>query len=200
MATSDGQTGFPSQKALIDLTPVSLRTREYWVAQGYRVEDVADDPQYQREILEANEEQIKKGHRPYDPEKFGPIDPAHPYAYTPRYVTFKMRREQGFRCFVMDWHEDDWVINRLTNEVRLVGKLTRDHTKAASRGGETSAENLKMVCELANRKKGMKLITYQDLRENLESYWQVLQTTGSVGKLTLDDLRRMGVRNITLYK
>lgn len=182
----------------VDLTPISQRTKNYWEEQGYRLSDVENDLQYQVEINEANEEQIKKGHRPYDPEKFGPIDPAHPYAYTPRYVTYQMRKQQGFRCFVMDWHENDWIINRASGEMRLVGKLTRDHTKAATRGGKTSADNLKMVCALANRKKGMKLITYQDLREHLENYWQVLQADKPAGQLTLDDLNRLGVKHITL--
>lgn len=181
----------------VDLTPLSQRTIEYWADQGYHLADVEDDLQYQVEIGEANEEQIKKGHRPYDPEKFGPIDPSHPYAYTPRYVTYKMRKEQGFRCFVMDWHEDDWIINKLNGEVRLVGKLTRDHTKAATRGGETSAANMKMVCGLANRKKGMKLITYQDLREHLENYWQLLVADKQTGLLTLNELKAMGVKYVT---
>lgn len=182
---------------VIDLTPLSQRTIDYWAEQGYVLEDVQDDALYQTEIAEANEEQLARGHRPYDPEKFGPIDPAHPYAYTPRYVTFKMRREQKFKCFVMDWYEDDWIINEHSGEVRLVGRLTRDHTKAATLGGETSAANMKMVCGLANRKKGMKLITYQDLRTHIENYWHVMREADP-GNLTLNYLRAKGVKHVTI--
>lgn len=184
-------------KLIVDLTPISQRTQIYWAEQGYVLADVEADPQYQREIEEANLEQIAKGQRPYDPEKFGPIDPSHPYAYTPRYVTFKMRRDQNFRCFVMDWHESDWIMNKNTGELRLVGKLTRDHTKAATLGGETSAKNLKMVCALANRKKGMKLITYQDLRAHLDGYWRSLQASVPVNQLTLEQLQKLGVKYVT---
>jgi hypothetical protein len=182
---------------VVDMTPISDRLRDYWTSQGYTLEQVMDDPQYQAEILESNAEQIARGHKPYDPEKFGPTEPAHPYAYTPRYVTFRMRREQGFRCSVMGWHEEDWIINVGTGDIRKVGKLTRDHIKPASGGGETSAANLKMVSALANRKKGMKNVTYEILREHLGQYWKVLQTPKPFEQMTIAELRALGVKHVT---
>jgi hypothetical protein len=185
--------------SVIDLTPISQATIDYWAAQGYGLQDVQDDPMYQEEILQANEEQIRRGHKPYDPEKFGPKDPSHPYAYTPRYVTFKMRREQNFECFVTGWHEDDWILNKQSGEIRKVGRLTRDHTTAATFGGETSAANIKMVCALVNRKKGHKKITYEELREHITQYWERLAPVeGPVDDLTVGQLREMGVTHITI--
>ena len=102
--------------SVVDLTPISDETIAYWAEQGYLLSDVQDDPAYQAEILQANAEQIEKRKRsePFDPNQFGPKDPSHPYAYTPRYVTFAMRRNQDFRCHVMGWLETDWVFNKLS--------------------------------------------------------------------------------------
>jgi hypothetical protein len=183
--------------SVVDLTPISQATIDYWIEQGYRLEDVQDDWQYQSEIKEANAENIKNGRTPYDPNVFGPKDPSHPYAYTPRYVTFAMRRAQGFRCYVMGWHETDWVLNKANGEIRLVGRLTRDHTKAATHGGMTSHDNLRMVAALVNRKKGHKFISYDQLREHLAQYWELYKLTEEeLG--TLDFLRSKGVKHITL--
>lgn len=182
---------------VVDLTPISQLTIDYWTSQGYKLEDVQDDLQYQMEIKEANAENLKKGQRPYDPNKFEPKDPSHPYAYTPRYVTFAMRRNQGFCCFVMGWHESDWIRHKVSGEVRRVGKLTRDHTKAATNGGSTSHDNLKMVCAFANRRKGSKLITYKQLHDHLNEYWQLWQLT-SEERAALEHFSSLGVRHITL--
>jgi hypothetical protein len=182
---------------VVDLTPISQYTIDYWTSQGYRLEDVEDDLRYQAEIVEANAENARKDREPYDPNSFGPKDPSHPYAYTPRYVTFAMRRNQGFRCHVMYWRETDWVRHKVSGEVRLVGKLTRDHTKAAANGGATSHENLKMVAALVNRKKGNKLITYDHLREAVSMYWEVWLLSSSE-RFALEHFREMGVKHITL--
>ena|ERR1700680_4794680 len=182
---------------IFDLTPISQATIDYWAEQDYFLEDVADDPLYQAEILEANAENIKRGQKPYDPDKFGPKDPEHPYAYTPRYVTFKMRRAQDFRCHVMGWLESDWIKNKVSGEVRKVGKLTRDHTKAAANGGGTSHDNLKMVAALVNRKKSNKHISYEQLREHLAQYWEVYPAS-DFERYALQHFRMQGVKHITL--
>jgi len=184
---------------VVDLTPISDETIAYWTTQGYVLADVQDDPFYQAEILQANKEQIEKRKRsePFDPNQFGPKDPSHPYAYTPRYVTFAMRRNQGFKCHVMGWHESDWVFNKMTGEVRLVGKLTRDHTKAAVHGGATSHDNLKMVAAMVNRKKGCKYVTYEQLRDHLSQFWEIFQLSPNE-RFALDHFASRGVRHITL--
>ena len=182
---------------VVDLTPISQTTIDYWTSQGYVSADVQDDPLYQAEILQANKEQIEKHSEPFDPDKFGPKDPSHPYAYTPRYVTFKMRRNQQFRCHVMGWHETEWVRNKITGEIRPVGKLTRDHTKAATHGGATSHDNMKMVAALVNRKKGHKHITYEQLRDHIVQFWEVFHMSENE-RFALNHFIERGVRHITL--
>lgn len=185
--------------SVVDLTPISDETIAYWAEQGYLLSDVQDDPAYQAEILQANAEQIEKRKRsePFDPNQFGPKDPSHPYAYTPRYVTFAMRRNQDFRCHVMGWLETDWVFNKLSGEIRLVGKLTRDHTKAAVHGGSTSHDNLKMVAALVNRKKGSKYVSYEQLREHIGQFWEVWPMTFEEEAI-LYEFKKRGVKQITL--
>lgn len=182
---------------VVDLTPISEATIQYWADQGFTLEQVQDDQQYQEEILASNEEQIAQGKKMYNPEKFGPKDPSHPYAYTPRYVTYRMRRDQEFVCYVTGWHESEWIYNRQSGEVRQVGKLTRDHTKAASLGGETSAANLKMVCGLANRKKGHKSITYTELRKRIHEYWSLFEMDFQT-QAAIAELQQKGVTYVTV--
>lgn len=155
----------------IDKTPAI--TREYWAKQGYSLADVVDDPKYLAERLASLEEERNSQ---FDP-KYLPSDPSHPRAYVPPYVLFKMRRDQNFTCHVLGWGEEQWYIHKETGVVRQVGKLTKDHTLAGANGGLTHQNNLKMVAEIVNSRKGSRFVTYEELRKHFLEYYELFQPT-----------------------
>lgn len=100
--------------------------------------------------------------------QFLPNDPQHPRAYIPNYVRWAKRKELNFTCPITGWKETDFFQDiHHCGPVRLVGRLTVDHIVPGALGGLTTDENIQMICEFANTKKGSKSMSNDELREKL---------------------------------
>ncbi|VVB52890.1 Uncharacterised protein [uncultured archaeon] len=103
-------------------------------------------------------------------KQYLPSEPTHPRAFIPNYVRWAKRKELDFTCPITGWKETDFFHDIAGNgAVRMVGRLTVDHIIPGSLGGMTTDENIQMISEFANVKKGNRQITNQELREQLLS-------------------------------
>jgi hypothetical protein len=155
---------------IIDDTPD--RIKQYWVEQNSSYIFALLDPDYIRERDIALEKRD-----PLDTQlwrqKLSQLDPSHPKALIPEWVRFSKRKAQEFKCYILGWHESDWMRNRASGSIQQVGMLTVDHTLAAAHGGLTTDTNTKMVAEIANNKKGSKQKSYEDMREHLHTIYEL---------------------------
>ena len=127
-------------------------------------------------------------------EQHLPTDPSHPRAFIPNYVRYAKRKQAGFRCAVTGWHEADYfrdVSGR--GPVRLVGRLTVDHIIPGALGGLTTDDNIQMVSEFANTKKGSNQINNEELKIRLSEHHQRVE-------LPEDILAMLRKYNITYYR
>lgn len=109
-------------------------------------------------------------------EQYLPADPQHPRAFIPNYVRYAKRKELGFKCAVTGWSETDYFQDVTGHgPIRLVGRLTADHIIPGASGGLTTDDNIQMVSEFANTKKGSKLISNEELKERLLEHHQRIE-------------------------
>lgn len=176
---------------VIDETP--QRVRQYWEQFGFNLASVIDNPIYR-------EERESVPHYPVDIiktlERRHP-DPNEHGAYIPPYVTFALRREQRFRCYVTDWLESDWIINKDSGAVRQVGRLTVDHILAGAHGGTNHPQNLRMVCDIANGKKGSRIVPYEHIREHLLEHYKLYVPTPEI-LVAVEQLRKQKIKVLKL--
>lgn len=127
-------------------------------------------------------------------KQYLPPDPAHPRAYIPNYVRWAKRKELNFTCPITGWKETDYFQDiPKRGPVRLVGRLTADHKLPGALGGITSDENIQMICEFANTKKGSSAITNEELTAKLLSTHQKIEEPAELFEM----LRRY---NITQFR
>ena len=179
---------------IIDDTPE--RTREYWLAQAPEYIKALDNPLYHEEQMlrlarrDPNENTRWK-------EKLNALDPSHPKAPVPDWVRFAKREKQGFRCYILGWHETDWMLNKQSGEIQQVGTLTLDHTVAAANGGLTTDANTMMIAEIANLKKGSKQKTYEEMRTFLHMVYE-LYTPSFEQIIAIESFRLRGIKKVKL--
>lgn len=175
-----------------DDTPI--RTREYWRQQNPAYEKYIRDARYQTEKKKEDNDpaNILQGKNPKWKEKLNALDPWNPNAPIPGWVRFGKRDTQGFNCFVTDWNEGQWVVNKNSGYSEKIGRLTVDHTVARANLGLTTDANTKMVWGKANNKKGMKFVTYEELRNHLHSIYEPITLAPEV----LDALNLLRERKV----
>lgn len=176
----------------IDDTPI--RTREYWRQQNPAYEKYIRDARYQTEKKKEDNDpaNVLQGKNPKWKEKLNALDPWNPNAPIPGWVRFGKRDTQGFNCFVTDWNEGQWVVNKNSGYSEKIGRLTVDHTVARANLGLTTDANTKMVWGKANNKKGMKFVTYEELRNHLHSIYEPITLAPEV----LDALNLLRERKV----
>jgi len=154
---------------IVDDTPAHIR--EYWMQQNPEYILALLDPAYQNErsAALANKDTAQSYHWR---DKLNMLDPSHPKATIPEWVRWSKRKKQQFRCYVLGWHETDWMINKLTRNIQQIGVLTVDHFVAGANGGLTTDLNTTMLAEIVNNKKGSKVKTYEDMREHFYSVYE----------------------------
>lgn len=128
--------------------------------------DITDE--YWKQYLpfkeQADAEDASNPNPPVAYRQYLPTDPSHPRAFIPNYVRYAKRQAAGFRCPITGWHETDYFQDISgTGPVRLVGRLTIDHKLPGALGGLTTDENIQVMSEFANCKKGSLAITNEDL-------------------------------------
>lgn len=172
------------------------RTREYWLQQAPEYAKALDNLMYQEEqrqrILRRDPLVNEKWK-----EKLNALEPSHPKAPVPDWVRFAKREKQGFRCYILGWHESDWMFNKQSGEIQQVGVLTLDHTVAAANGGLTTDANTMMIAEIANLKKGSKKKTYEEMREFLHSVYELYVPT-SEEIIAIRSFRSGGIKRVRL--
>lgn len=121
-----------------------------------------------------------------DYKKYLPLDPTHPRAWIPNWVRYAKRLESNFTCPITGWKETDFFQDKSgRGPVRIVGKLTMDHTIPGAMGGLTTDENIRAISELANTKKGSLLVSDEELRQRLHHTHQKLDLLPEVEKALL---------------
>lgn len=155
-----------------------LRTREYWIKQNSIYANTLNDPGFREEQKRDASIPISplRGHENIDYRPYLPPDPAHPRAYIPADIRYAKRKAQNFLCAITGWKETDWFRDKQKRgPYRQVGRLTIDHAQAGANGGLTTDENTRMVCELANTKKGRKIISDEEVRNNILAAFEIVQ-------------------------
>src|SRR5579863_2685684 len=146
-------------------------TRKYWIAQNSRYATTMNDSGF----LE-DQELKKKKLSGENYIKYLPTEPSHHRAHVPDDVRYAKRKDQGFRCAIRGWRETDWVQDKQKRgPVRRVGVLTVDHIIPGAKGGMTTDENIKMVCEFVNAKKADKEITYEQMRDRVLGAYELVE-------------------------
>jgi hypothetical protein len=178
----------------VDGTPENIK--QYWLDQTPEYVEAISDPVYQQEqtlriALRLPDENVKWR------EKLEALDPAHPKASVPDWVRWAKRKKQDFRCFILGWHENDWMLNKQSGEIQQVGILTLDHTLAAHHGGLTTDANTKMIAEIANLKKGCKLKTYDEMRQFLHTIYE-LYIPDPVELIAIESMRMKNIKKVKL--
>lgn len=161
-------------------------TQRYW--QQYI--STRQDPEYKAEQEQKKRDVVAPLRGEYDPKKHSPADPSDPNAYVPAYVRFAKRKLVNFTCPITGWRETDWIQPINGGKIRLVGELTLDHKLARSRNGRTTDENTRMICGLANGKKGDRQKFDNEIRMNIVSNWRVVEPPQEL----LSALTKFGVR------
>lgn len=157
----------------------------------------ATDTYWQSYLWAKPEADLEDSANPYPKigyEQYLPTDPQHPRAFIPNYVRYAKRKEVGFRCVVTGWHESDYFQDVCGHgPIRLVGRLTVDHIIPGALGGLTTDDNIQMVSEFANTKKGSNQINNEELRKRLLEHHTRVELPDDV----LAVLRKY---NITYYR
>lgn len=161
-------------------------TQQYW--QQYLA--TRQDPEYKAEQERKKREVVAPLRGGYDPKKHSPADPSDPDAYVPPYVRFAKRKLVAFTCPITGWKETSWIQPINGGKVRLVGELTLDHRLARSKNGRTTDENTRMICGLANGKKGNRDKTDEQIRANLVNNWKIVEPPAKL----LEAMLEFGVR------
>jgi hypothetical protein len=110
-----------------------------------------------------------------DYRQYLPLDPTHPRAYIPAHVRWAKRKSVDFRCPITGWSETDWYRGIGGGPFRRVGLLTMDHIIPGAAGGQTTDENIRAICSLANTRKGSKQITDEELRRQLSNSYKLIE-------------------------
>ena len=159
---------------IIDDTPEHIK--KYWIEQNPSYVLATIDPAYirERELASTRRDPLEDFSWRY---RLNQLDPSHPKAPVPEWVRFAKRQKQQFRCAILGWQENDWMINKMSGIIQPVGVLTVDHVVPAAEGGLTTDANTLMVAEIANNKKGCKLKSYEQMREHLHSVYDLYEPT-----------------------
>jgi hypothetical protein len=179
----------------IDDTPE--RTKQYWIAQNPDYIKALDDPRYQAERERILSLRTHEENNMVWKQKLNQLDPSHPKAPVPDWVRWAKRDKQQFRCYVLGWHETDWMRNKLSGSIQQIGILTLDHTLAAANGGLTTDANTMMIAEAVNQKKGSKVKTYEEMRAHFYSIYELyIPTVEEI--IAINSFREKGINKVNL--
>lgn len=168
--------------------PETEETKNYW----NQYAGTRQDPEYKAEQERKKRDNVAplRGEGYATQRSTVPADPSDPDAYVPHWVRFAKRKLVGFKCPLTDWKETDWIQPISGGKIRLVGELTLDHRLARSKNGRTTDENTRMICGLANGKKGNRNKTDEEISANLLDNWKVVEPPDDL----LAMLNKYGIR------